>query len=358
MPLQCAKNDINPPDLVAKRLNNRASFLISTGLYEEGISLLTKALKLSEQIDSSESSQHSNISCSCKCCSLEACLFIDQDSFMIMMNNEEEAHNHNNTNDTKKKSLTTNKNEVIRDNDEEMLERNPFRHQHRDRNDIENNDMAQHHHYDAHRQHWLSSSSSFSSSNHLLHSPLTMQEPNDGFVYSRPILVNQHSINEGHFMGITLSLIILFNLSLAHHLLTIEELKKEKDDTNKGETGRTRAQQSLQLYQLAYQLHQDYIQYQQPYTATTNNSSSENENNEHNRSVSSLKFTMIISNNIGEIHHIVGNHILYKKCLHHLLSLIMYLVDNNVDVLDLSEMDGFYHNVSSIMMQKNCAQAA
>merc|ERR1712172_271912 len=113
-----------------------------------------------------------------------------------------------------------------------------------------------------------------------------------------------------------------------------------------------RAQQSLELYELAYQFHQDYVQHQQPYTTTTNNdnnSENENENNEYNCSVASLKFTMIISNNIGEIHHIAGNHIMYKKCLHHLLSLIMYLVDNKVAVLDSSEMNEIFHNVSSIM---------
>ena len=70
---------------------------------------------------------------------------------------------------------------------------------------------------------------------------------------------------------------------------------------------------------------------------------------------------MIISNNLGEIHHATGNKGKHTLCLQHLLSAIMYVVDSNLVVLDSNEMDGFYSNVAPIMGLSNkniCAQAA
>ena len=43
------KGTIYPEEFLAKKLNNRASFLLSIGNYKKGISLLTTALNLSER---------------------------------------------------------------------------------------------------------------------------------------------------------------------------------------------------------------------------------------------------------------------------------------------------------------------
>ena len=148
-------------------------------------------------------------------------------------------------------------------------------------------------------------------------------------------------------MGIALSLIILFNLALAHHLKAIATITS---NTNSSFDNITVLQQALQLYGLAYQLHMDYVQ--QPL------SSSGALSDEYNRNISALRFTMIVSNNLGEIHRVAGNSVKHKMCLQHLLSAIMYMVDCKLMGMDSAEMDGFYHNVSPIMLADMCAQAA
>merc|ERR1711907_824008 len=51
-----------------------------------------------------------------------------------------------------------------------------------------------------------------------------------GFVYRRPLFVNRESIEENHFMGVTLVWILLFNLALAHHLMYLEGGGGEDND--------------------------------------------------------------------------------------------------------------------------------
>jgi len=177
---------------------------------------------------------------------------------------------------------------------------------------------------------------------------------NNGFIYHRPLLIHNHCIEEGHFMGITLSLIILFNLALAHHLKAISigtcENKCDEISSHSNEYKTQVLQQALQLYELSYQLHVDYLRHPKAPDGTIPG--------DHSRNIGSLRFTMIISNNLGEIHRVAGNSKKHKMCLHHLLSAIMYMVDCNLIVLDSTEMDGFYHNVSPIMLTGVCAQAA
>jgi len=89
------KDSMYPQEFLAKKLNNRASFLLSIGNYEKGISLLTTALNLSER--SSNLSQNKQ-PCSCTTCSLETSLSTDpDDSFVtMMMSDHEKEGNHNN----------------------------------------------------------------------------------------------------------------------------------------------------------------------------------------------------------------------------------------------------------------------
>ena len=77
--------------------------------------------------------------------------------------------------------------------------------------------------------------------------------------------------------------------------------------------------------------------------------------------IGSLRFTMIVSNNLGEIHRAAGNTEKHTMCLQHLLSAMMYMVDSDLLVLESSSMNGFYSNVAPIMGLKKkgvFAQAA
>ena len=90
-------------------------------------------------------------------------------------------------------------------------------------------------------------------------------------------------------------------------------MKKEDDNTAEDQDDMTLLKKALQLYELAYQLHID-------------STSDEHYFNSDNERIGTLMFTMIISNNLGEIHRVVRNERKHKLCLQHLLSTIMYMV--------------------------------
>jgi len=193
------------------------------------------------------------------------------------------------------------------------------------------------------------------------------------FVYNRPILVHEDCIEGMHFMGATLSIIILFNLALAHHLKAIASISTMNINMNlsmnTSEINKLLLQ-ALQLYELAYQLRVDIIRYsdqheqqQQQHPSSNNNNNSIN-NSQDISDTASLRLTMIIFNNLGDIHRITGNKRKHILCLQHLLSIIMYIVDSNIYSNTYSStageyydtpnstkemMDGFHQNVSAIM---------
>ena len=52
-----------------------------------------------------------------------------------------------------------------------------------------------------------------------------MEKDNDGgFVYQKLLLIDDHSINANHYMGSTLSSIIIFNLALSNHLMGVDNI--------------------------------------------------------------------------------------------------------------------------------------
>lgn len=147
------------------------------------------------------------------------------------------------------------------------------------------------------------------------------QQPESVYVYERPICISQKSMEEEHCPGVILSLIIIFNLALAHHLSAIQNNACPK-----------LLQKALHLYELAYQLQRE-----------------ENDNG-------SLRFTMIVANNLGQIHRAVNNESKHQQCLEHLLSTMMYLVDSRVK--GEPEFDGFLRNASQLIFKGKCAGAA
>lgn len=178
-----------------------------------------------------------------------------------------------------------------------------------------------------------------------------------GYVYQQPIRVAR----EGHAMGSTLFLIIIFNLALAHHLDAIDSghSKRERDKIIK---------KTLSLYQLAYNwqlklLCKHNTVETKKYNPKTHSLCS---------SVTSIRFNMIIRNNLSQIHRLANDYSKYKRCLQHLLSTVMVVVEyrtrnstsshewnaipNDPRIMDL---DGFLQNASSVMLGDECyAQAA
>jgi hypothetical protein len=146
-------------------------------------------------------------------------------------------------------------------------------------------------------------------------------ESEDRFIYKRPIFASPSFSQLGHSPGITLSLVIILNLAMAHHLCGI-----------KHDYSRHQLQKALQLYELAHQ-----VQLQEE--------------------IYSPRATMIIANNVGEIHRAVQNHNKHVLCLQHLLSTMMYMIDCRIPVRS-AELEGFFRNTSQLILHNNCASAA
>jgi hypothetical protein len=121
---------------------------------------------------------------------------------------------------------------------------------------------------------------------------------------------------------VTLSLIIILNLAMAHHVSAMEQQQ----------SCRRRLQKALQLYELAHQLQLE-------------------------ENVRSPRATMIVANNVGEIHRAVENHSKHAMCLQHLLSTMMFMIDCQLPVSSL-ELEGFFRNTSQLILHNNCAGAA
>lgn len=303
------KNDeVYPPHLLAQKMNNRASFLLETRNYGESIVLLTKALKLTQKEEMVQP-------CPCKSCSLESSVNMQEDQYCSLLNRENEEYCNGQNR-----------------NEDEDLRQSSCR-----RNDDEHIEMK--HNYQGC---WAK----YQQEQDLL--PMSI-ESQDGFVYRKPLLVPKICIEEGHYMGKATSLIILYNLALAHHLKAI----------NMNDCGSNRnikvLEQSLKLYELTYQLHCENNGEEQKQSKSLCHVE---EWNERRVAIASIRFTMIISNNLGQIHRVAGNSDKHLMCLQHLLSTIMYMVDSHLVVLDSTEMDGFYHNVSPLMIPDYCARAA
>lgn len=153
-----------------------------------------------------------------------------------------------------------------------------------------------------------------------------------GYVYRQPIRVSPQTMNEGHSMGVVLPLILTFNLALTHHLSSLSSGQKAE---------RSKLQRVLRLYELAYRWQIE----------------------EEDHQVESIRFTMVIANNLGEIHRAVSNHDKHQKCLQHLLSTLMFIVDcnsqdNNNGSGTAIDMDGFLRNTSELILHSRCAGAA
>jgi hypothetical protein len=184
-------------------------------------------------------------------------------------------------------------------------------------------------------------------------------------------------------MGVTLSLIVILNLALAHHLKGLATTCDDNDDDGDDEVDAALLKKALRLYELAYQLHIDSTSDERYFHSETER-------------IGTLVFTMIVSNNLGEIHRVARNDRKHKLCLQHLLSTIMYMVvegrqhpqqqqpqqprsfhPNGSEGGSLSsssssslpspvlcklpmeeELDGFIRNASAIMRNDICAGAA
>lgn len=147
-----------------------------------------------------------------------------------------------------------------------------------------------------------------------------------GYLYAEPIQVPPLCMEECHYMGLVLPLILTFNLALAHHLEALREAS----------INRSKLQRVLRLYELAYRWQMEGDDSQ----------------------VECIRFSMIIANNLSEVHRAVSNHGKHHACLKHLLSTLMFAIDCNEMDRNAIDMDGFFRNTSELILHSRCAGAA
>ena len=249
-----------PSCLLAQKLNNRAVRCIESAEYEEAVSHLVKALRISEE--SSAESYHSSDddvdtkTCPCVYCSLDYCMTYSQ-----QLARQSETN------------------------------------------------------------------------------PVDDYDEFGGYVYSQPIRISPQTMDEGHSMRGVLPLILTFNMALAHHLHALQ-------CRSSGVLERSKLQRVLRLYELAYRWQIE----------------------EEDSQVESLLFTMAIANNLAEIHRTVSDREKHQKCLQHLLSTLMFIVDCNQEGgggcpphgggNNTMDMEGFFLNTSELILHNRCAGAA
>ena len=300
--------EATPLYVVVQILNNQGAKLLRNGRYGPAIHKLISALKISERITAAdgansndgENTMKTDCCCSCRLCTLDECM---SSSF-----------------DDRKSSLTTHA--------------------------LEEQRRSQHQTTHSTLGSTLSTYSRTANSNATdIHDE--RNRSNCGYLFENPIFVSRLSIEERHQMGTTLSLIVVFNLALAYHLSALQHYHlHHHQQANQEQQVHRRLGQAKHLYEVAYRL--------------------QGRVGHHNETLSSssLRFMMIVSNNLGEIYRLMKDDIQHQRCLEHLLSMMM-LVFNNcqfptgyTSVRDLNELEGFLRNTSRLILREQCANAA
>lgn len=176
-----------------------------------------------------------------------------------------------------------------------------------------------------------------------------MSEVDDNeFVYSRGIMLPP-SESQAPAMGETFHVVLSFNLALAHHLAW----NKTKDTSDS-----KRLNHVVQLYELAYRL---ALQIQ------TNNTI-HNEISREINEICNMRFTLIIINNLSQIHQALNGEEDYHEVLEGLLSHLMvvatvqqhhsrFVTEGRAERDDVAStainLDGFFQNVLPLLLLKS-----
>jgi len=380
--------------LYAQKLNNVASMCMEVGHYDKAISSLGKALRLSELHIVDQLMDRSQ-ACTCMDCSLDGCISFSE----------------SNTNNSNLLELcnSRNNNKTETNNNKSNIKNMMFV------------DDAQ----DQEGEH--------------------DQEEQTSTIYRRPIRIPPRSISEGHNMGSTLFLIITFNLAMAHHLkavslsstshpssisssliantlqlyeltnnwqhrLRCEEQEEEEQDDYDSDDDEC-DDDSIMTTETTYE-EGDEDQEEKEDTRSRSTASASAMNNKMNTNTTyiSVRFNMILCNNLSHLHRLMKNDTMSKQCLEHLLSTVMLVIDQNknnnkepqqqhvtvntnnntIDDLDIDldvefeycddedddddqqlqpqlllppsprfiDVQGFVQNTSSLILQDQCADAA
>lgn len=143
----------------------------------------------------------------------------------------------------------------------------------------------------------------------------------DGFVYWHPM----QAVNLPPATGTgSLSLIIVFNLALCHHLMALQ---------SECEKSVSRLQAALQLYELGLSMHME------------------------GNIIVDMTHALAMVNNCGQIYMTMNKPRKAKRFMAHMLSSLMIMIECG-EAEDLDEFDGFIQNASNLILRTNVAAAA
>ena len=272
------KQELYSPHFLAQDLNNEAATVIARGEdITRAIHLLIRALELSRW--SPESDSEAQALCSCESCSLDASLF---------HGDGDEDYN-NEYNDCEK----------------------PRNKRQRTRSQPENQKFE----------------STF--------------DEKTGFVYRRPLRVSQTSICEHHYIGSTLTVMVLFNLAMAHQILGMSIPSEWETFEEKMEN----MDKALKLYELCV------------HSCLDCNCSD----------AAGLRLKLLVMNNLSQIHKVSGYPKKYRMCLEYLMRALMFVSHGreggwsyDYEILTPGEIDAIYCNMqsSSVLIGKEVHAAA
>jgi hypothetical protein len=164
--------------------------------------------------------------------------------------------------------------------------------------------------------------------------------PSGGYISRRPIKVN----SRGHAMGPALYVIIVYNLGLAKHIIAIGS----SDNSERKKI----IQGAIATYNLAHEMQASLL--------LQHENSKDPWSTEAVASLRSIRFEMMVLNNMSQLHKLNLGTTEHDHCLRRLLSIIMMVVDQQVRALSTEgriaplwriELDGFLRNTVSLMLQ-------
>ncbi len=162
-----------------------------------------------------------------------------------------------------------------------------------------------------------------------------------GFVYRRPLRVSQTSIVDHHYMGSTITVMVLFNLALAHQILGMSIPSEWETFEEKMEN----MDKALKLYELCVHACPDC----------------------NCSDAAGLRLKLLVMNNLSQIHKVSGYPKKYRMCLEYLMRALMFVShgreggwDYDYEILTPGEIDAIYRNMqsSSVLIGKGVHAAS
>jgi tetratricopeptide (TPR) repeat protein len=143
------------------------------------------------------------------------------------------------------------------------------------------------------------------------------------YVFTSPIMIPEESIQrtDRSMSAVKITVIIMFNLALAHHFMAIESNSTDAFE------------RALRLYKLVYQ-----IQMQEDMELC-------------------VLHSLALANNVGHVHLALKNTLRSKQCFEDLLATLMYFVEGGECEKD-DAMQGFFHNTIPLILTEKVVAAA